>query len=355
MVEIEFNFNQIITKIRANLNEPFKNVIDKYLQKSYKRRDTLCFIGNGKTINENESIESQMNIEDKNNKKMHILVETLLKDDNNNNAKIIKSLNTICPECKESCRLKIENYKIKLFNCPNKHIIKDIKFIDFNDTQKINESNIICNKCKIKNKGNTTEFYKCLTCKLNLCILCRSNHDLKHNIIKYDEKDYMCEIHNEPLIKYCIKCEKNICFACEEHEEHETIFLGDIKPNMEKKKNILNELKISINSIEKKIKDMINKLNSFIDFINSYYEINYNLYENYNIKKRNYQILKNINEINSNNDIYKILKQIKESNNIKEQLNDILNLYDNMNKEGIKINNIINQKKYKKAKSKIKR
>ena len=61
MVEIEFNFNQIITKIRANLNEPFKNVIDKYLQKSYKRRDTLCFIGNGKTINENESIESQMN------------------------------------------------------------------------------------------------------------------------------------------------------------------------------------------------------------------------------------------------------------------------------------------------------
>ena len=341
MVEIEFNFNQIITKIKANLNEPFKNVIDKFLQKAYKERGTLCFLGNGKIINENESIESQMNTDDKNNKKMHILVEPLLNDDNN--IKIIKSQDTICPECKESCRLKIENYKITLFECPNKHIINDIKFIDFNDTQKINESNIICNKCKIKNKGNTTEFYKCLTCKLNLCTLCRSNHDIKHNIIKYNEKNYMCEIHNEPLIKYCIECKKNICFACEEHEEHETIFLGNIKPNMEEKKEILNELKISINSIEKKIKDMINKLNRFIDFINSYYEINYNLYENYNIKKRNYQILNNINEINNNNNINKILKKINENNNIKEHLNDILDLYDNMNKENNKIKNLTNQ------------
>ena len=250
MVEIEFNFNQIITKIKANLNEPFKNVIDKFLQKAYKERGTLCFLGNGKIINENESIESQMNTDDKNNKKMNILVEPLLNDDND--IKIIKSLDTICPECKESCRLKIENYKITLFECPNKHIINDIKFIDFNDTQKINESNIICNKCKIKNKGNTTEFYKSLTCKLNLCTLCRTNHDIKHNIIKYNEKNYMCEIHNEPLIKYCIECKKNICFACEEHEEHETIFLGNIKPNMEEKKEILNELKIYIYKFNRK-------------------------------------------------------------------------------------------------------
>ena len=88
---------------------------------------------------------------------------------------------------------------------------------------------------------------------------------------------------------------------------------------------------------------MINKLNRFIDFINSYYEINYNLYENYNIKKRNYQILNNINEINNNNNINKILKKINENNNIKEHLNDILDLYDNMNKENNKIKNLTNQ------------
>ena len=124
---------------------------------------------------------------------------------------------------------------------------------------------------------------------------------------------------------------------------------------MEEKKEILNELKICINSIEKKIKDMINKLNRFTDFINSYYEINYNLCKNYNIKQRNYQILKNINEINNNNNINKILKKINESNSIKEQLSDILDLYDNMNKEGIKINNIINQKKIQKSKKQSKK
>ena len=278
MVEIVFSLNQVITKIQGNLKEPFKNVIDRYIQKSNYKRDELCFLGNGGIINENEIIENLMNIDDKNNKRMNILVEIIINDENGN--KIIKSKDIICPECKESCRIKIENYKIKLFECPNKHIIKNIKFIDFNNTQKIDISKIICDICHIKNKSNTTEFYKCLTCKNNLCILCKNNHDINHNIIKYDDKNYICEKHNEALIKYCIKCNKNICFVCdeEEHENHENISLGKIKSNIEEKKNILNEMKICINSINIKIKEIINKLNRFIDYINKYYEINYNIY-----------------------------------------------------------------------------
>ena len=34
MVEIVFSLNQVITKIQGNLKEPFKNVIDRYIQKS---------------------------------------------------------------------------------------------------------------------------------------------------------------------------------------------------------------------------------------------------------------------------------------------------------------------------------
>ena len=61
MVEIVFSLNQMITKIQGNLKEPFKNVIDKYIQKSNYKRDELCFLGNGGIINENEIIENLMN------------------------------------------------------------------------------------------------------------------------------------------------------------------------------------------------------------------------------------------------------------------------------------------------------
>ena len=108
MVEIVFSLNQMITNIQGNLKEPFRNVIDRYIQKTNYKRDELCFLGNGGIINENEIIENLMNIDDKNNKRMNILVEIIINDENGN--KIIISKDIICPECKESCRIKIENY-----------------------------------------------------------------------------------------------------------------------------------------------------------------------------------------------------------------------------------------------------
>ena len=61
----------------------------------------------------------------------------------------------------------IENYKIKLYDCINGHITSNIKIKDFENTQKINESEIICNIYKFKNKGNCQkdEFFYCLRCK----------------------------------------------------------------------------------------------------------------------------------------------------------------------------------------------
>ena len=109
-----------------------------------------------------------------------------------------------------------------------------------------NMSNIICEKCRIKNKGNepNNELYKCLTCNKNLCLLCRSNHNLNHNIIKYEQKNYIYQKHNEPFIKYCKECNKNICYSCdEEHGKHNTIFLGDLKLDIEETKNHLLEIK----------------------------------------------------------------------------------------------------------------
>ena len=159
------------------------------------------------------------------------------------------------PKCKEPCWINLDEYHLKLFECINKHST-GIKIKDFPETQKINTSKIICDKCHIKNKGNcpNDEFYKCLTCGQNLCLLCKPNHSSNHNIIKYDQKYYICEKHNEPFIKYCKHCNRNICYSCDDdHIKHETIFFGDIKPNIEKAKNELIKMKNEIDKFNNKI------------------------------------------------------------------------------------------------------
>ena len=189
MIEIEFDLNQSITIIQANLKDSFQIVIDKYLQKSLLNPVNIYFLANGKQINPSESVESYMSDLNKQNKKLNILVQILEGD--NKEQVIITSKNIICPECKEPCRISFDNYKIKLYECDDGHITEDINIKDFENTQKINESKIICDKCKIKNKGNCQEndFFKCLTCKQNLCLICRPNHDINHNVIKYTQKN----------------------------------------------------------------------------------------------------------------------------------------------------------------------
>ena len=99
----------------------------------------------------------------------------------------------------------------------------------------INISDIKCEICKLKNKANcpNNEFYKCLICNNNLCLLCKSIHQPNHCIINYEEKNYKCNKHNDSFIKYCLKCNKNLCYICDDdHEEHNKISLSDIKPNI---------------------------------------------------------------------------------------------------------------------------
>ena len=80
---------------------------------------------------------------------------------------IEQSKDIICPDCKEPCRINMNDYKINLYECPNGHINEGIKIDDFPKTQDINISLIICEQCKNKNKGNSynNEFYRCLSAK----------------------------------------------------------------------------------------------------------------------------------------------------------------------------------------------
>ena len=67
MIEIVFDYNQQITNIQAQLNEPFKEAINKYLQKSLLDPKSIVFFTNGHSINPEKTIKSQMNTLNKHN------------------------------------------------------------------------------------------------------------------------------------------------------------------------------------------------------------------------------------------------------------------------------------------------
>ena len=127
-----------------------------------------------------------------------------------------------------------------------------MKLKEFQNNQKVNYTNIVCDFCKERNKGAATDhkFNFCLTCNKNICIICSdgNNHDKTHKIISHDNKNYTCLKHNELFSKYCLDCKKNICITCEdEHTSHKTESFSNIMPDINLIKNSQKELKNSIN------------------------------------------------------------------------------------------------------------
>ena len=53
-----------------------------------------------------------------------------------NNKNIKKSKDIICPECKENILIKLEDYKIIMYNCKNNHN-KQILLEEYENTQNI--------------------------------------------------------------------------------------------------------------------------------------------------------------------------------------------------------------------------
>ena len=243
----------------------------------------------------------------------------------NQNSKNFKSI--ICPECGENAQIKIEDFKINLYGCKNGHNIKNIILENFENTQKLDISKIICNKCKENNKSNSKEFYHCFPCKINLCLSCKENHDKNHEIIDYEKKNNICDIHNEIYIKHCNQCQLNICIFCENsHKNHDLKYFGDLIPDMNKINNIMKKLGDEIDSIKLVKKDIIDKLNKVIENIEIYYKIYEIIVNCYQKNSHNYEILENINHIDDN--ITNNITQI--NNNLKKQYIDLENIYNKM-------------------------
>ena len=336
MEEILFHFNGSKINVQCNLEEKMKNICEKFSMKSGVDINSLIFLYTGKQIDLNLKLKDQVNKSNLESKEIPILVykknESNSIKENNNSKTPSKEL--ICPTCGENCLMSIKDYKIKLFGCMNGHETNDILLDEFSATQNIDELNIVCNFCKEGNKANSfnKQFYKCITCSKNICVLCKSKHDNNHKIIDYDKKNYICNIHGENLISYCKQCRRNLCMQCELiHNNHEIIFYKNILPN---KKDIMEDIiyfKENINEIINDAKKKIEMLNKIIINLQILYEINFNFVNNYEIEKRNFQIIENLNLIH--NRIKKLLLfdykdidnlyEIKHFNNISAVYNDM--------------------------------
>ena len=343
MIQIEFDYNQIITVIQANLTDTFDNILNKYIQKVQIKPDSVNFLANGKKLDINETIENQMSQNNKANNIFRIIVICTEKEEDIK----IKSKDIICPICYESCKIKIENGKFKLYDCINDHITDNIKIEDFQETQKINISKIICDECNENNMGNTYnhEFYKCLTCNKNICLLCKSQnkHEQNHYLIKYEQKNYICKKHNDFYVKYCNTCQTNICISCDdEHTEHDTIFFGKIVPKQEEIKNKIEEIKSIKELFADNTKRIIQQLNQLINQIDLYYKIITEILTNFDLRNKNYDILCNIYEITTKNEIFNALDFINKTYN----LDNIIDLYNKINLKKEELDNMKIFKKY---------
>ena len=330
MAEVHFIYNLNTIVIKCNLNEKMIEICKRFLTNINKKMDDLYFIYDGQTLNKN-SLELSYNKISNQLSKIIILVNDLKEEYEN---KIIKSKEIICPKCKECIRININNYKIKLYNCKNRHCIDNISFKEFDNMQNVDISKIICDECKKNNKcdSNNNLFYRCNDCKQNLCIFCKSKHNKLHNIIDYDTHKYICEFHNERYISYCNNCYMNICQLCEKnHLNHDTEYYKLI-PDKDKIIDELNSLRKLINEMKIYLNEIINEIKTVIENIEVYYNICSDYINSYNIKNRNYELLINMNDL-INKDIINDINYIINDKNISHKFNKIIEIYNKIKYE----------------------
>ena len=248
----------------------------------------------------------------------------------NRDDSLYKSKEIICPKCYENCLFDIKKYKIKLYGCQSGHETKNISLKDFTNTQIINKSKLLCNNCNNKNKSvsKDSKLFYCLDCKQNLCLLCNSIHNKNHNRIDYNDKDYICNKHNDSFYSYCWQCKANLCLSCESaHKSHKIILFRDIFPNIKEIEEELNIFKELYHTFKNNITKIIKILNTIIENYEEYYNIISNIINNFDVKRKNYNILRNINEAQKLMNVKNNFEEIINGNIINVKFNELFKIY----------------------------
>ena len=337
MIEIEFLYKKLNIKIQCELNSKIEDIYKKFITEIDIDINSVHFLYSGNKISNNKlTIEELINSDDRLINKMKIVVESIY--ELNKEKRFIKSNDIICPKCHEKAKINIKDYNINIFGCKNNHITNNISLDNYEKSQMLDISNIICGECKKNNyNSNGNIFYYCLNCKMNLCDKCKIEHENNHSIIDFDNKDYICYIHNKAYTKFCETCKLNICLSCEAlHNEHKTI---EIIPDLELITYNMDKLREKINIFNNSLENIIKKLKKVMENFEIYYKIYNNIYNNYEKKKRNYELYYNMGEINVD-DILNDLSKINKEFNNSRKIRNILNIYNKMNNNDLNNNEI---------------
>ena len=267
------------------------DILQNFLKLINQNQQNILFLYKG-----NKLCIDNRNIFFNQNKKIVISVFLLNKKKNSKEYNYI-----LCPTCYNLLLFNINDDKISMTNCINKHSFLDLSINDFTKSQFSIESKINCNICNNNILLYNHKFYRCSCGKL-VCILCLPKHTFKgHYAIEYNRTFFFCNKHNKLFVSFCYNCSQNLCQECEqEHRKHKIIINKSERPSENRIKKMKKELEeniLNIEEFEKQIKKL-NQLfnNNIIKMCNEYeqYKKLYNKMMYFSDNLYNYETIKNI-------------------------------------------------------------
>ena len=338
-INIQIIKDEKVTIIQTVTNDNFKNIIQKYATKVTIDLSKFCFCYKNNRIDENLRVEDLNTNENPIQIVVRDINEVTTSTDSGDNStfklnpNLKPSKDIICPICREDCVIKVDEFKVSLEGCHKEHKSSDIPLIDFNKTQIINESNIICDVCNLNKAELNTNIYKDLTCNKTICGLCKVNHSKDHNFIDLGSDKYLCKDHAEKNIFYCEDCKEDICDKCvDDHYEkdHKILYLKGVFED----RNIEDNFKDFVSKLEKCKKEMeaiLYKIKTVYNNLDIYYKIVNNLMTTYNQRHKNYITVRSINNLNKfNKTIIDSIEKIANESKIENKMTAIFGIYDRL-------------------------
>ena len=154
-----------------------------------------------------------------------------------------------------------------------------------------------CDRCNEIQKNKDKEFFYCTKCKQFFCIHCKEIHFNNHNnkfnknnnyknlfnenffLIPVSNLNCTCLIHNEKIVAYCYKCQKDFCIYCSDnHINHCKVNLIDLKVNIKDIEKKINDAE-KLNEYNKKmcentLKNLMIEIEKFRNVSEEFYKIN---------------------------------------------------------------------------------
>ena len=325
MVEINFCF--IKTKVKfqiecvndQKLGDICKDFYSKYIKQGNRTFESFIFKFNDTPINFDMTIRQLANKKNS----IDIRVEEINKVEDLQNSKLRDAY------LGKSNSLKLENSQ----NFDSKSKLQDYNNNDYEENNEI--QNISNNNIFFDINSNCFPKYNSIKSLFN------TNPDELRNNYKTKKENYFCSLHGneygpERFIYYWLTCKQDLCYLCKKkHLGHNIIDFDqnhlirtneDLEECKQKCENIYN-------NYSQKIKNIKNNINFFEDRLNLYFEIIFKLIKEYNSSNRNYKELLKINLICKKATIEEGLNEFYENmiNQLNNDFNKFKDIYCNNN------------------------